>query len=240
MKIIIPMAGLGSRFTIKNIYDPKPLVEVAGKYMIEWALKNIDGLSYSELIFIILKEHDNNFKLRSKLINLKLPKSKVLVLDEVTEGQLQTILAAQESLKTDEDLLISPTDTYVLSDLKESIEKKSSHCSGIISVINKAGNQWSFAKTDKFDRVTSVAEKQRISPLASTGIYYFTNANKFITLSNKIISSKEKTRGEFYVIPVYQKYIDEGHIININVAEQMWDLGTPESASSFERHFSDK
>ena len=57
MKIIIPMAGLGSRFTEKGINIPKPLIRIYGRYMVEWALKNIQGISYTQLIFIILKEH---------------------------------------------------------------------------------------------------------------------------------------------------------------------------------------
>ena len=237
MKIIIPMAGLGSRFTEKGINVPKPLIEVSGKYMIEWALKNIQGISYSELIFIILKEHEENFALGSKLLNLKIPKSKIFIINQVTEGQLQTIMTAKESLKTDEDLLISPTDTYVASNIKRAIQTKSSNCAGIISVIEKAGNQWSFAKTDANNKVIQVAEKQRISSLASTGIYYFSNCNRFLDFSSKIISSNKKTKGEFYVIPVYQEYIEEGYFISTTVADEMWDLGTPESALFFENNY---
>ena len=237
MKIIIPMAGLGSRFTEKGINVPKPLIEISGRYMIEWALKNIQGMSYSELIFIILKEHEENFALGSELLNLKIPKSNVLIINQVTEGQLQTVLAAKEMLKTDEDLLISPTDTYVASNIKQAIQTKSSSCSGIISVIEKLGNQWSFAKTDKNNKVIEVAEKRRISSLASTGLYYFSSCNRFIDFSNKIISSNAKTKGEFYVIPVYQEYIDEGHFISTNIADEMWDLGTPESISFFENNY---
>ena len=231
------MAGLGSRFTEKGINIPKPLIRIYGRYMVEWALKNIQGISYTQLIFIILKEHEENFALGSKLLNLNIPKSNVLIINQITEGQLQTIMAAKEALKTDEDLLISPTDTYVASNIKRAIETKSSSCAGIISVIEKPGSQWSFAKTDKTNKVIQVAEKQRISSLASTGIYYFSNCNKFIDFSNKIIASNKKTKGEFYVIPVYQEYINDGHFISTDVADEMWDLGTPESAMFFEKNY---
>ena len=50
-------------------------------------------------------------------------------------------------------------------------------------------------------------------------------------------SSNEKTKGEFYVIPVYQEYIDKGHFISTNIADEMWDLGTPESISFFENNY---
>tara|TARA_B100000686_G_scaffold285239_1_gene309297 strand:- start:4623 stop:5354 length:732 start_codon:yes stop_codon:yes gene_type:complete len=238
MKIIIPMAGRGSRFTSTGINLPKPLIDISGKLMIEWALKNISGLNYSELIFIILKEHDVNFELSKKLLSFNIPKVKILIINDVTQGQLQTVLSAKESIQTEEDILISPTDTYVISNINHTIENRDSNCAGIISVINKEGNQWSFAKIDKFNTVTDVAEKQRISSLASTGIYYFSNGCQFVKEAERIITLNEKTQGEFYIIPVYQKLINNGHIINIDKAKAMWDLGTPESINLFERYLS--
>ena len=126
----------------------------------------------------------------------------------------------------------------MLSNIKTSIENRHPECSGIISVINKEGNQWSFAKVDQFNKVTDVAEKQRISSLASTGIYYFSNSYQFVESAEKMIEANEKTQGEFYVIPEYQKYIANGYTINVDEAQQMWDLGTPESISIFETHLS--
>ena len=232
------MAGRGSRFTSTGINLPKPLIDISGKLMIEWALKNISGLNYSELIFIILKEHDVNFELSKKLLSFNIPKVKILIINDVTQGQLQTVLSAKESIQTEEDILISPTDTYVISNINHTIENRDSNCAGIISVINKEGNQWSFAKIDKFNTVTDVAEKQRISSLASTGIYYFSNGCQFVKEAERIITLNEKTQGEFYIIPVYQKLINNGHIINIDKAKAMWDLGTPESINLFERYLS--
>ena len=144
------MAGRGSRFTSNNVHVPKPLINIGGKYMIEWALKNVTDLNYSEIIFIILKEHNVDFQLGTRLRELNIPNSNILEIDNVTEGQLQTVLAAKDVLKTEEYLLISPTDTYVLSNIKTSIENPHPECSGIISVNNKEGNQWSFAKIDRF------------------------------------------------------------------------------------------
>ena len=72
------MAGKGSRFNSTGINLPKPLIDINGKSMIEWSLKNISGLNYSELIFIILKEHDVDFELSKKLIKVVLPLSKLV------------------------------------------------------------------------------------------------------------------------------------------------------------------
>ena len=85
------MAGLGNRFSSKGISTPKPLIEISGMYMLEWALKSVNNLPYSELIFIILKDHDIRFNLSSELKKLKINNSKIIIINEVTEGQLSSV-----------------------------------------------------------------------------------------------------------------------------------------------------
>jgi hypothetical protein len=50
-----------------------------------------------------------------------------------------------------------------------------------------------------------------------------------------MIRNKEKTRGEYYVIPVYNKMIASGMKVGISIAHEMWDLGTPEAKARFEQ-----
>jgi hypothetical protein len=66
--------------------------------MLYWALKSIDGLEYSQLIFIALKEHDVNFDLKKTLNKLYGDDITLILIDEVTEGQLCTVLAEEEYL----------------------------------------------------------------------------------------------------------------------------------------------
>jgi len=43
-----------------------------------------------------------------------------------------------------------------------------------------------------------------------------------------MIANSEKTRGEYYVNPVYQNYIQCGWPVYISIARDVWDMGTPE------------
>lgn len=94
-----------------------------------------------------------------------------------------------------------------------------------------SGDRWSFVKTDDNGTVTEVAEKIRISDYASTGIYYFSNVKLFVSEAEQMTINKEKTKGECYIIPLYQKYIKKGLKVLISIAEHMIDMGTPESLS---------
>jgi len=229
MKVIVPMAGRGSRFKNVGEMTPKPLIPVLGKPMLYWALKSIDGIEYSQLVFIALKEHEVNFGLKTLLHELYGNNVTLILIDEVTEGQLCTVLAAEEHLNSSEDILITSSDTFVKSKIGEHISRKADDCAGLISVANLPGDRWSFAKVDETGRVTEVAEKRRISNYASTGLYYFANGYDFLTEAKRIIENKEKTQGEYYVVPVYQKLIERGLKIEISLADEVYDMGTPES-----------
>ncbi len=229
MKVIVPMAGRGSRFKNVGEITPKPLISVLGKPMLYWALKSIDGIKHSQLIFVALKEHEINFGLKTLLHELYGNNIALVLIDEVTEGQLCTVLAAEEYLNSSEDILITSSDTFVKSKIGEHISRKSDDCAGLISVANLPGDRWSFAKVDDTGRVVEVAEKRRISNYASTGLYYFANGYDFVNEAKRIIENKEKTQGEYYVIPVYQKFIEKGLKVEISLADKVYDMGTPVS-----------
>lgn len=236
MKIVVPMAGRGRRFADPTGL-PKPLVPVAGRPMVQWALESISGIPSSEIVFVVLAEHEEHHRI-SEVIRDWAGGRKAVVLEiaEVTEGQLSTVLAARDLIQGEEDVLVASCDTFVRSELGSSIADRSPSCRGIISVARKAGEHWSFARTDPNGQVVEVAEKRRISDLASTGLYYFSNGREFVSVADEMIARDERARGEFYVIPVYQRYVDRGWRVDIDIADDAWDMGTPKGAVTFERH----
>ena len=237
MKIIVPMAGRGSRFANRGFATPKPLIEIGGKPMLYWALRSLADLDYSEVIFILLREHEEEYQVTANLPQW-LPKPSIpfhtVLLDDVTEGQLCTVLAAREYL-SEEDVLIAASDTYIPSQIGKAIQKHAGQASGIISTINLPGDRWSFAKTELgTDRVVEVAEKVRISDHCSTGLYYFASGKELLHEGQAMIDRQETTRGEYYVIPVYQQLIAQGKDVFIAPEPAMWDMGTPEAKAEFE------
>ncbi|MBX2894287.1 MAG: glycosyltransferase family 2 protein [Cyclobacteriaceae bacterium] len=234
MIVIVPMAGRGSRYATQGYETPKPLIEVAGKPMVLWALESLKGITVSKYIIVALKEHEEHFGIQKLITNHVSEKVEFVWLEQVTEGQLCTVLAAKELLDVNEDVLIASSDTLVHGNLGEDLANNNRD--GIISVANLPGEQWSFARTDKSGKVVEVAEKKRISDHASTGLYYFRNASVLIEHGERMINNQEKTRGEYYVIPVYQKMIEAGYSIGISKATAMWDMGTPEAKANFEKY----
>ena len=238
MLLIIPMAGRGSRYANVGYTTPKPLIEINGKPMLYHAFQSVKNVPYEKVIFIALKEHEQTYGV-SKLIKEQIVTDfELILLDDVTEGQLCTVLTASHFFQPNQSILIAASDSYIESNIAE--EVKRSTTDGIISVINLPGEQWSFAKTDETDRVIEVAEKMRISDHASTGIYYFKDAKRFEKQAQQLIQQKETTKGEYYIMPLYNKLIAESAQIELSLAKAMWDMGTPEAKIKFETYLNEK
>ncbi|KKL04319.1 hypothetical protein LCGC14_2617280, partial [marine sediment metagenome] len=63
MKIVIPMAGEGSRFSEAGYTVPKPLIEVSGKPMIQ---KVVENLPFdADFIFLVRQEHLDQYNTAS-------------------------------------------------------------------------------------------------------------------------------------------------------------------------------
>jgi len=238
MKIVIAMAGLGLR---SQGAVPKPLVMVAHRPMISWAMDNLVHMEgVSELVLVLLASHERQFGLAARLRTIQHPlldwsRVRIVLQESAPSGQLTSVLEARSWLDTDQPVLIASCDTVVVSDLGSDISSRGAACRGIISVADKPGEQWSFAKVEPGTRrVVDVAEKVRISDYASTGMYFFSSGREFLDASDRAIAGREQPGGEHYVIPVYREYIRDGRRIEISTpAREMWDLGTPTARAEF-------
>ena len=104
MNIVIPLAGLGSRFPNHDL--PKPLIDVNGQHMIEAAIKTL-GLK-GNLIFIVRQQHIDEFKIDNFLKNKF--KCEIIAVDELTQGPACSALLAKEFINNDESLVITNCD----------------------------------------------------------------------------------------------------------------------------------
>jgi dTDP-glucose pyrophosphorylase len=228
--LVMPMAGRGAR--LEGAGMPKPLVEVEGRPMVAWALDGLREVPRTRTIFVVLAAHEREFGVSDILRRHAGPGISVIETEGVTQGQLCTVLLARDEIDGAEDVLIASCDTHVDSDIGAHIRERSPGTRGLISVAPMSGDRWSFARADDAGRVIEVAEKVRISPHASTGLYYFAEGAEFVGAADALIREDRRTNGEFYVIPVYDEYIKRGWEVRLSQARQMTDMGTPEAISA--------
>lgn len=234
VNILIPMAGLGSRFVEAGFTDPKPLIDVLGEPMIKWAMKSFDflpKLKKYNLIFVILKIHDEKYNLSEKLIEFFGSNTTIIKLDNVTDGQSATCLAAKNYINNYNKLFIYNCDTYSTSPIWEMIEAEDPD--GILSCFESNLPKYSYIKVDQNGFGIETAEKVVISNLASTGLYYFKRGKDFVNVAEKMIVKKEKHGSEYYVAPLYNELLKSGKKIKPVIVEKNYVLGTPEELENF-------
>ena len=238
INIVIPMAGLGSRFVSAGYKKPKPFIDVGGVPMIIKVLRNLNypGARY---ILVARREHiELEFNLVEKI---KQEFNAVFIpIDDVTEGTACTVLFARKYINNDAPLLIANSDQLVDIKIEEFIDDCTNRDlnGSILSFIDKDKNpKWSFAKTDGNGFVTQVKEKDPISEVATVGVYMFNRGSLFVNGAIDMIIENDRSGGEFYTCPVYNYLIRDGFKIGIyNIDElQMHGLGTPSDLKKYLR-----
>lgn len=255
MKIVIPMAGRGSRFAdvahLNPEYKkPKPLINIKGKPMIVWAIESLTKFkpSPNDLIFICRQDQEDEFKIAHSLKMLFGDQIKIIFIDQITRGAAETVLTAKEYINTDEDIIVSDSDHYFDgSFLYEKISKKDKETQGIIPVFRPPDKdpKWSFSLVEKGDVITAVGEKDKKlaekGAYANIGGYYFTHGNIFVKEVEQAIAENDLTgdegKKEFYVAPIYQRLINKGMKIVAAITPKVWGLGTPKDVEYFEKNF---
>lgn len=232
--VVIPMAGRGSRFADAGYDDPKPLIDVLGRPMYSWAVDSIPPALVSRLVFVCLAEHLDAYPLEQDIRERYAAFEPVVVrLDRVTEGQACTVLEARPHIEPTAPLVIYNADTYCITDLEATLDTAGDAIGGVIGVFEAPGDHWSFARLDEAGRVVETAEKRRISPWATTGLYHFSRALDFLAAADDMVAADDRVSGEFYVAPVYNRLIADGVPIVVDVAREVWVLGTPPELDRF-------
>lgn len=237
MKILIPMAGEGSRFSKEGYTFPKPLIDVNGKPMIQTVVENLDY--DAEYIFLVRKEHLETYEgLYSTLERITNGKFKVVQIDELTEGAACTALLAKDYINDSEDLLIANSDQFIeYSPENFKTLKEMTDADAIVYTFEAVHPKWSFVKTNSRGVVTEVAEKKPISNIATCGIYWYRRGSDFVKYANKMIEKDIRVNGEFYIAPVYNELIKDGKTLIPFFVHSMWGIGTPEDLKYYLKNY---
>jgi dTDP-glucose pyrophosphorylase len=238
VQIVIPMAGRGSRFADAGFETPKPLIDVFGEPMFDWAVRSLPVEQASRIIFVCLAEHLECWPLREEIERRYAHLDPVVIAARgVTEGQACSVLLAREYIDNHQPLMIYNADTHFVSGLGETLANLNERTDGVISVFRAEDDRWSFAAVDDRGWVTRVAEKEPISPWATVGMYYFRRGRDFVAAVDEMMRRDLRTRGEFFVGPAYNLLIRDGGKVILDPIEKLWCMGTPEQLEQFKASY---
>ena len=231
--IVVPMAGMGSRFSQAGYKDIKPLIPIFDKPMIEHVVDSV-GLE-GNWIFIVQKTHREQYNL-DEILNRIRPGCKIIDTGAgVTEGAACSVLLAKEYINNISPLVVINSDNIIEWDTElydEIINIRKSD--GLILCFHDTDPKWSFAKLDPDTFfVSEVAEKKPISDYATAGMYIWRHGRDFVTAAEQMIAKNIRTNNEFYLCPVYNENIAMGQNIEVCIVDAMHGVGTPEDLERY-------
>lgn len=218
MKLVIPMAGLGTRFSKvaeqnPEFKKPKPFINIKGYPMVRWATGSLPFVAHpgqqivgkttiqpKDIIFIILKQHDEIFEMQKHLKEIYSSEVNIITLPAVTRGAAETAYQAKEFLNDEEDVLFSDSDHFFDGRILEKvIAEKSADVAGVIPVFvppNDGIARWSYSLLDNgTSNIIQVGEKDpelmiKGAP-ANIGAYYFSKAKYFLREVEDVMNKNE-------------------------------------------------
>ena len=235
MKVVIPMAGAGSRFAKQGNLTPKPLITVQGKTLIEHAVSSFDV--DAQFVFVTRKFDDptHNTQLSNILSKLR-PEHKEIQLSQMSQGASDSVLAAECLINNNEPLVIYNCDQIFNWDPKEFLMWVKQHdCDGAIVLYKSQDSKNSFAQIVDH-KVVKVVEKNPVSEHALVGFHYWKRGSDFVSSAHKLKEQfRTSGRPECYVSETYNFLIEQGaHIAPYHVAPHVYvPLGTPEDVATY-------
>lgn len=223
MKIIVPMAGRGSRLRPHTLITPKPLVCVAGKPIVQHLVEEIVSVcneKVEEIAFII---GDFGKEVEESLCNiaLKLGAKPKIYYQKEPLGTAHAILCAKNSLKG--NCVIAFADT--LFKAKFQLDKSKD---GIIWV-SKINDPSSFGvvKLDTNNNISAFVEKPEkfVSDLAIIGIYYFNDGEYLQKELQYLIDNNIKEKGEYQLTNALENMQRKGKMFSPARVQEWLDCG---------------
>ena len=227
MKVILPVAGKGTRLRPQTQTKAKSLVHVAGKTVLEHIISRLNHLWTTEYIFIT-DEHGGQIKefMESKFPSL----SCRYIVQKEQKGPAHAVSLATPFVETGEDLLIVFNDTIFDADLSQ-INDLCAGCDGLIYSKEVEDYQRFGVNVVQNGFITAMVEKPNnpVSKLAQVGLYYLKDGSAFMRYLKQTIISEEMVKGEYYLPSVFMRMIQDGRMFKAPEIDAWLDCGKPET-----------
>ena len=227
MNIIIPLGGVGKRFSDNGYTKPKPLIKVLGKEIIFWVLDSLN-LSKNDKLFIPYNEFLDVYNFE-EVVKSKFPNVKVKSIP-TTNGPAETIKICIEHFNIKGKVIIMDGDNWYEEDILDPIRKVDKNL--CVYFLSKTKDPvFSYIKI-KNKKIIEIIEKVKISNNANTGCYVFNNSDELLRYINKLTFNKE-----MYISNIISDMIaDNIHFSSIKV-DKYHVLGTPQQIIEFAQSY---
>ncbi|WP_426578375.1 glycosyltransferase family 2 protein [Xenorhabdus stockiae] len=230
--IVLPMAGMSSRFFNAGYNKPKYMLELNGKSIFEHSLISFEKYFPDErFIFIIRNTFDTKNFIKKIIDKVGITNYSIIEINYQTMGQAETVYLGVKNEDKNDEIIIFNIDTFLPNFTKPDLN---SEFDGYLEVFEGEGNNWSFVKTMHKDStlVSETSEKKPISNLCCTGLYQFKTVADFCDayIEYKSLPKSSWVNNEIYIAPLYNVLIKKNKKITYYKIDRKDVIfcGTPE------------
>lgn len=240
--IVIPMAGMSSRFFKAGYTKPKYMLEAHGETLFDHSVKSFQAY-FSELpfLFIVRNVYETEAFVKQRAQQLGINEFYVVVLNQETRGQAETVTLGLELLEQQLPdyqgaITVFNIDTFRPNFKFPDVSKVGD---AYLEVFRGSGDNWSFALPENEDstKVIKTAEKNPISDLCSTGLYHFNSKKAYLDAYQAYVArpKQEWEKGELYIAPLYNLLIEKGLEVHYHLIErnEVIFCGVPQEYTDF-------
>jgi len=237
-KIVIPMAGYGSRLRPHTWVRPKPLLPLAGRKVIDYALdqfKTLPGLEKAEYVFIVSTNQGDQIQ---KYIKASHPDKTVhFILQEEMKGQSHALWQAREYLHG--PMLMSFSDTLIETDLAF-LKNETADAIAWVKPLDDP-RRFGVIELDAQGWATRLVEKPTdcSNNLVLVGFYYFREGEQLVQAIEEQVRRGKSLKGEFFLADAINIYLEQGLKMRKEQITVWLDAGIPEAVLETNRYMLD-
>ncbi len=220
MKVIIPLAGKGTRLRPHTHVTPKPMLRVAGKPVMDYVLDDVRALGDVEQVVYITGHLKDKVEEHARTTYADMPA--VFVEQQVQDGTAGAVNLARPYV--DQPVLIVFVDTIFDADLSA---VQTVDADGIIWVKEVEDYQrFGVVVADAAGNMTKIIEKPKtpISKRANIGLYYIRNWKLLFEGIDHVLKQPPNL-GEYFLTDAFQYMIEHGAKIRVVDVEGWYDAG---------------
>ncbi|MFN0213535.1 MAG: sugar phosphate nucleotidyltransferase [Saprospiraceae bacterium] len=224
MKVLIPVAGVGTRLRPHTYTQPKPLMPVAGKPIICFIVDKLVEAGIRDFVFVIGYLGD---KVRHFIEETYPELHTEFVYQEHREGSAHAVWTARETIEDEDEIFIAFGDSIFDLDLQKMLDCPNS-CIGVKKVSDP--RDFGVAEFGEDGKVTRLIEKPRIpkSNMAIVGLYKIKEVPALIRATEHLIRQELRTMGEYQLTDALQIMVEQNIHFHTIPVQNWFDCGRKE------------